>query len=112
MARNNTKAAQYKTVRILIRGSDIDVVPRCEDLQCGTHEQIEWRVCPPDLDFTVRFDKEAGSPFEGKVFNNQKNISGPLNVELGIDEDDRFYPYTLTVAGQTIDPGVIIWKRH
>jgi hypothetical protein len=112
MATKRTRATQYRNVRILIRGSDIDVIPRCGELQCGTNEQIEWLIYPPDLDFTVKFNKRTGgSPFKEKVFTRHNNISGPLIVNLKQVGKDRFYRYSLKVKGyKLIDPGVIIWK--
>lgn len=109
MAVKDPKATQYRTVRILKCESGIVVVPRCGELHRGTNEQIEWVICPPDLNFTVRFDKETGSPFEEKEFTRSNNTSGPPIDKLG--EKDTFYAYSLVVDGhEPIDPGVIIWE--
>ena len=108
MATSEIRANQYKTIHIHKRGSDIDVAPRCAELQFGTNEQIEWVAVPSNLVFTLSFKGE--SPFERTDFDNEHNISGPPVVDPG--ENDRFYAYTLVVDQKTIDPGVIIWRRN
>ena len=108
MAVRDFEATQYRTVRILKCESGIVVLPRCGELRWGTNEQIEWVICPSDLDFTVRFDKETGSPFAEKEFTRSNNISGPPLDKPG--ERDKYYAYSLEVDGQKIDPGVIIWE--
>jgi hypothetical protein len=113
METKDTSATQYRTVRILTKGSNSsgkkpDVVPRCGELQFESNEQIEWVTVPPNVGFTVTFIKETGSPFADEVFTSANNISGPPKDP---GEKDKFYAYSLEVDGHaTIDPGVIIWK--
>lgn len=114
MAVKDTKATQYRIVRILTKGTDSsdrkpDVVPRCAELRYGANEQIEWVIVPSNVPFTVRFKKETGSPFEQDEFNNTDNVSGPPVVEPG--ENDEYYPYSLEVEDHDpIDPAIIFWR--
>ena len=109
MAIRDFDATQYRTIRILKCESGIVVIPRCGEIQWRTNEQIEWVACPPELKFTVRFDKNE-SPFEEKEFNNENNVSGPLKAGFTLDKDDKYFAYTLDTGNKKIDPGIIIWK--
>jgi len=102
---------KYRTVHIRINGSNINVRPRCGELQWGTNEQIKWVIDHPGLNFTVEFNKRTGSPFRKKVFTRRNNTSGPLIVKPKQVKNDRFYPYSMRIRGhRPIDPGIIIWK--
>jgi len=110
MVNEETAVPQYRKVRILTKGPKKrpEVLPRCEELEIESNEQIKWVISPDDVKFTVRFKGEG--PFEENVFDQDNNISGPPKYDP--DENDKFYAYTLEVEDHiTIDPGVIIWRR-
>lgn len=110
----DVKSPQIKRVLILTKGKNSgkkepDVAPRCAELMLEGNEQIEWVIVPPDVGFTVTFKDDT--PFEKKTFDNEYNLSGPIQkTSVGNDE---FYEYSLEVDGhKIIDPGVLIWSRH
>ena len=110
MPRKDPNAIQYRTVHIIVNGSDIEVHPRCVELKCGTKEEIEWVIYPSNLEFTVKFNKN-GCPFGQTNFTRSDNTSGPITVSPQQVQNDKFYSYWLEVQGHNpIDPGIIIWK--
>ena len=107
-------AAKYETVLIYAgefssSGRKPDVKPRCAELKTGGNKEVLWVTVPPGLNFTVKFDKEKGSPFEETVLSGVGIIkSGPIKVNP--KGKDEFYAYTLEVDNhEIIDPGIIIW---
>jgi len=117
-AQHETQIREIKSpvkVHIITRGNNPSgkkplVVPRWVILEYRENGQVEWDINDPDVNFTIRFDKD-GCPFEKCEFNNKNNKTGLIVVDPG--EIDRPYAYSLEVEGHDpIDPGIIIWKKN
>ena len=102
-----TKSAlsREKTITITLDASGTPVVS--EDpirLKKPKNEEVTWECTSP---FTVFFDRET--PFYEAMYDQDFPCSGLARRNVKEDKD-KIYKYTVTVAGKSLDPGVIIDK--
>jgi hypothetical protein len=95
------KSQTGKTVTVTITpGSPITVSPDPAIISKSNGDQVDW-VCPKCTSgFKIHFPK--GSPFTSSDFGPSNAASGKAKANAAL----KTYPYSVTVNGQTIDPGV------